>query len=495
MAFALNVGRRALLALGLALLLTALAGGYWYAKHRSAAQSQNLTSGNGSESLEVFSLDAAFPTTVEDIWPGIATCLTPNQLDDQALLAALDDQSVLSPHISARIRGFDFDRQPQVLMDAFARLTRDMPGPASTRKPSCGTVACAADEVFGSGIGLRLLYLLVRYQFNASYFGSPGATPWTAAELDVVIAALHDFPPALLPFQPGLYRPLLRDGRVERFVGLASGPRTSLVAISAPDGKVGIRVGSLWEERYRPFRRVAIFHELAHDFMRSQQLLFDARSTWQNAICADTRLGTSEATPHRSVSRYATTSLDEDFAESATAYRYMPVLLKRRAPHRYRLLQFWMFDGLDYMDAATCADARSLSSRASNATMADMMAAHGTQPQFAAMMIECRRIAIGPRSPARSAEIRQCMIAKLFPDKFGGAIVRTAPLSRTSPVAGAIVASRTRNTQFDIEEATSLGPDKSLELTNQMRRTGCGGDCHMPPVPPASGVPMQSAAH
>ncbi len=495
MAFALNTSRRALLALGLALLLTILAGGFWYAKHRRVEQSHNLTSGAGSDSLEVFSLDVAFPTTVEDIWPGIATCLTPNQLEDRGLLSALDDQSVLSPHISARIRGFDFDRQPQVLVDAFARLTRDMPGNADHRKPSCGSVACAADEVFGSGIGVRLLYLIVRYQFNASYFASPGTTPWTASELDVVIAALHDFPPALLPFQPGLYRPLLRDGRVERFAGLLSVPQTSLVAISAPDRKVGIRVGGLWEERYRPFRRVAIFHELAHDFMRSQQDLFDARSTWQNAIWADARLGTNETVKHRSVSQYATTNLDEDFAESATAYRYLPVLLKARAPHRYRLLQFWMFDGLDYMDAATCADARSLSSRASIVTMDEMMAVHGTQPQFAAMMVECRSAAVGPPSPARSSEMRQCMIAKLFPGKFGGAIVRTAPLSGLSPIAGAIVASRTRNAQFDIEEATSLGPDKSLELTNQMRRRGCGGSCHMPPMQPEPPGAMQTAAH
>lgn len=492
MANALNAGRRTLWAIGLAILLAAFAGAYSYTKHKNATQSQNLELGTDSDSMDVPSLDIALPPTVEEIWPGSATCLTPNKMDDLALLAELDNQSTVSPHISDRIAGFDFDQQPQVLMQAFARLTRDLPATDGNRKTNCGTVACAADQVFGTGIGLRLLYVLVRYQYNGSHFSAPGAEPWTVSELDTVIAALHDFPPSLLPFHPDHNRPLLRDGRIERFAGLIYGPETSLVAINVPNDKIGIRVGNLWDQGYRSFQRVAIFHELAHDFMRSQQALFDARDKWQNAIWADMLLSPSKVTPFRHVSRYATSGLDEDFAESAVAYRYMPTLLKGRAPHRFRLLQFWMFDGLDYTDAATCSDARSLSVRAAGHAIAEMVNVDDAQSQFAPTMAECRRNAIGPPSAARSAEIRTCVISKIFPGKFGRALTKTIPMAATSPVAKAIAASRTRNTPFNIEQPGLLGAEKSLEITDAMRRNGCGGDCHMPPVPPVSAESKQA---
>jgi hypothetical protein len=98
-------------------------------------------------------------------------------------------------------------------------------------------------------------------------------------------------------------------------------------------------------------RRVVLVHELAHEFTRTQGRGW--RTAWQEAIQADAEAAANSNLPSVP-SAYANRGLDEDFAESVAAYRYIAPLLKRRAPHRYALLKAWMFKGAEYGSARAC---------------------------------------------------------------------------------------------------------------------------------------------
>lgn len=208
----------------------------------------------------------------------------------------------------------------------------------------------------------RLAYMKDRYGYTGSSAASGNVSGWSAADLDELLVTLSDLPANAAPFDDEVLRPLVFD---EHFHPNGSG--VALVngaTLIAYDGPSGIRVVGAWRALPQQARRVAIFHELAHEFLRQRGAYFNWRPHWDAAVRADEAFARQNGFDTDRVSTYAAASVAEDFAESAAAYRYMPLRLKQRAPNRYKLLKTWMFDGLEYVSSSACAADAAKSERA-----------------------------------------------------------------------------------------------------------------------------------
>lgn len=296
--------------------------------------------------------DAAPPATVASAWSGAAPCLAPERLSVRSIAARLNRLTGAAPKISLSVAGFRIEDEAAPLVEALRRLAPDTPSPVPSQA-ACHKALCASQALFGDEVGPRLLYLLVRY----GYDGLPAEVPapgWTAQSLDEALAAFGDLPANLLPLD-GTVRSLADDHGLEMLQSDDRDPMNGDTPMAASGGELGgIRLGAAWDRAAPAERRASIVHELAHQFALSARAGPDWRTRWLRAVMADADWARRTGQPTSAVSFYAQRSLDEDFAESATAYRYMPDLLGMRAPNRYALLKDGMFDGLEYHSADQC---------------------------------------------------------------------------------------------------------------------------------------------
>ncbi|MFC3069388.1 hypothetical protein [Phenylobacterium soli] len=294
--------------------------------------------------------DAAPRATVASAWTGEAACLAPDRLNARSVEARLARLGAGEPRVDRTVAGFELKDETRPLAEALSRLVPTDAG--ASPDPACHTAACAAAAVFGADIGPKLLYLLARYGYN----GSPlvtGGKAWEPSELDEALAAFGDLPPNLAPFDDRV-RTLAHDHDAALMERSDRDPMDDQ-PMAASGGQIdGILIGHAWHAATPAERRASILHELAHQFIESQGASFGWPDAWRRAMDADARFAFATGQSTSVVSLYAQRSQDEDFAESATAYRYMPHLLGMRAPNRYALLREWMFDGLEYAAPDQC---------------------------------------------------------------------------------------------------------------------------------------------
>lgn len=174
------------------------------------------------------------------------------------------------------------------------------------------------------------------YGYDASPIS--GGDALQADELRLILATMDDLPAGLVAGLPRGNRRLVFDRRLERYVDASAAlTGTTVTAISGP-GRIGIRLGEAWRRLSPSARRATIVHEVAHDFARQLARRKDWTANWRRAMRKDEQLAAMRGRHTGSVSQYAATHFDEDFAESVTAYVYAPRLLRQRAPHRRHLL-------------------------------------------------------------------------------------------------------------------------------------------------------------
>lgn len=283
------------------------------------------------------------PFAVSDYWSGEATCLSSiGELDPniERELNALADASYSAQHW---VRGIRITASPE-LASALAKLLRGVPPATLSGARDCASAACVAQRVFGKSDGPRYLYLLARYGYNASPFASRDVVKPTSQELEDMLLALSDMERAAPVARAGRSRTLGIDAS-PRFLALASVRASGLVtALSSDNRRIVIRAQPLWREMTRSARRATMFHEFAHDWLRAMSST-DVRDQWATAMAADDLFQEKNGRLRGSVSLYAAANLDEDFAESATAFRYALELLAHRTPNRARLLRTWMGSG------------------------------------------------------------------------------------------------------------------------------------------------------
>lgn len=295
----------------------------------------------------------AINLTVEHAWSGVAPCLSKTAYTEDGVTQRLAQLSRGDSLVNARVIGIDFVSQPASLVTAFRQITRLVPrsgaGVAERVAADCHDVVCASRAIFGDEAGPRLLLIAAAYRFNASNLGELTSQSWSVEDLDRMIAAFDDMPKGFFPLMGGEYRALVhRDN--ESWWTPAPMQAFEVVA-RAGDRERGIMIEDGWARASETERRVVLIHELAHEFTRTQSRGW--RTTWQQAVEADADAATGPNQP-TVASAYAERNLDEDFAESVAAYRYIAPLLKRRAPHRYALLKDWVFKGAEYGSARAC---------------------------------------------------------------------------------------------------------------------------------------------
>lgn len=248
----------------------------------------------------------------------------------------------------------------------------------------------------------RLAYMQLRYGYNGTARQTTTAG-WTAEDLGELLVTLSDLPANAAPFDDEVMRPLVFDehlGSNDRGLALVGG--ATLIAL---DEAGGIRVGAAWKQLRPTARRVAIFHELAHEFLRQRGAYFNWRPHWAAAVRADEAFARRHGLGTDRVSLYATTNADEDFAESAAAYRYMPTRLKQRAPNRYKLLKAWMFDGLEYTSSEACAPKAAKSERVARLAVSQVASSSFTaaDASLRRIRLDAFRQAWGALSPKSEA--------------------------------------------------------------------------------------------
>jgi len=295
----------------------------------------------------------AINLTVEHAWSGVAPCLSKTAYTEDGVAQRLAQLSRGAPIVNAHVIGIDFVSQPAPLVTAFRQITRLIPrsgeGVADRVPSDCHDVVCASRAVFGDEAGPRLLLIAAAYHFNASSLGETTSQPWTVQDLDRLIAALDDMPRGFFPLPGGEYRALVHRANQSWW---APAPMLAFEVVArSGNGQPGIMIEDGWEQASANERRVVLIHELAHEFTRAQGRGW--QTPWVQAMTADAEAAAGPNQPSVA-SAYAERNLDEDFAESVAAYRYIAPLLKRRAPHRYALLKDWVFKGAEYGSARAC---------------------------------------------------------------------------------------------------------------------------------------------
>ncbi|MFN4177974.1 hypothetical protein [Phenylobacterium sp.] len=297
--------------------------------------------------------------TVAQAWNGIAPCLARPPESESARREHLLPYVTGARRIDAEVAGYRLKDQPEPLVRALQRLVREAGDAPPASRPPCADVRCAAVAMFGPELGPRLMHLAVHHRYLASGVGSLAGERWSVRELDEISAALDDLPQVLSPLDRGEYRALSHRHDLGGVVELEPGVTGQAVAF-AGQGRPGIVVTGVWHGLPRNERRVAILHEFAHEFLRTRGRAVEWRGAWRRAVESD-RAMAARTGGDGVVSAYADGSIDEDFAESFTAYRYMAPALKRSAPARYAFLKDWVFDGLEYGQAARCEPSRARS--------------------------------------------------------------------------------------------------------------------------------------
>jgi hypothetical protein len=416
------------------------------------------------------------PDTIEMAWDGAAPCTLPAGELDASVAAGLATLARYADPVSRRVHSVSFRGQPRLLVDGFTVLTSKATAAQLAAAAGCADVPCAVRRIFGEVEGPRLLYLLVRYRYNASHLADASARPWPAEDLADILLALSDLPPATVPFSQLPIRPLVREARYDRIRDLYPGPPETIIAINVPAAREGIRAAGMWDSLPPPARRAAIFHEVAHDFFRVQIRRSDAQRTWARAMRADALLALAQGRDSGAVSAYAGQSPEEDFAESAAAYRYLPQLIAERAPNRARLLRAWYFDGLSYQTDAQCDPERSRSQMASRAAVEGLPTYRMPDAAVLGAVDECAARLADDASRTRVTHGRLCIAKAIYRASFASQLAAAGPPA--DPTLAALLRDRAANEPFLEEQVGRLDDHEVMAITDRRSTAACGGACH-----------------
>lgn len=207
----------------------------------------------------------------------------------------------------------------------------------------CDKVYCAAEKIWGYEDGLKILYLLARYGYNASHLAFIYSQPLESDELDDVMRGVLDLPPQV--FSPkDTFKPIYRTDEVlEQKWGQGVCSNAVIMLFSG------------WTRLTRLNRQMAIFHELAHHLSSLEEPSLDDTPEWLALggwsaqvpvglkIRPTGRYWKTSLNPEQWVSGYASRNPSEDFAESVVAYRYAPARFKALSIAKYDYIRNRVF--------------------------------------------------------------------------------------------------------------------------------------------------------
>jgi hypothetical protein len=307
-----------------------------------------------------------------------------------AEIEELQHRSSKSNKISKKINGVNFVDENEVLLAAFESLTTGLPvlpGRFTTTdtelsrdavktdiqekakiNPDCVKVNCALEILWGKEIGFKKLWILLKHGFNTSEYAYRFSRRYNADQLNDVIIALEDIPSHIGSISDRKNQRLTIFSE-QKFEGEN---HSDLVA------NAGIMLFGIWENAASLKRQYILFHEFAHNFAFRDNSRIDLSKDWldlsdwkrdstnheKNRALKGAK-GTADEKrefdsgywdhPESScfVSLYASLRPEEDFAETATAYRYEPQKLKERCPAKYDFMKNKVFK-VEYLNNQAC---------------------------------------------------------------------------------------------------------------------------------------------
>lgn len=282
--------------------------------------------------------NAATPDEIRD-----APCRT--DLDSNAMEQFIATQIATPPLSSKTIKGFNFVQQNELAINDVKDLIdgkKNNPDFEST----CSTIICAMEQIFGKTLGLKILYLKMRYGFNSSDLAYENSARFTESQIDIVLKAVRDFPDYIFP---------LAGYRNKKLIHFKHGYTLPEYENLQVTGNAEINLFDLWDsvgdEHYMEY---IVFHELSH-YLASSYNYFSKSKTWKIlSNWGKTDADTGNICQDCFISTYAKNSSDEDWAESLSGYRYAPKRLKEIAPAKYELIKEVIFNGIEYIDENSC---------------------------------------------------------------------------------------------------------------------------------------------
>lgn len=210
--------------------------------------------------------------------------------------------------------------------------------------PDCVKALCAMEKIWGKEAALKMLYVKLKHGFNMSEIAFQDSSRFKKDEMDDVIRAVDDLPPALIPLAMKNQR-LTMYTRGSMFPGY-EGTKTQANSV--------VMLFDAWAEKYTTTRQYTIFHELSHNISYKLKDL-DENPEWL-ALSGWVKKGDEwEAAPGQCfISNYAKANAWEDFAETLSAYRYNGNTLKKTCPAKYQFMKDKVMNGLEYLSETTC---------------------------------------------------------------------------------------------------------------------------------------------
>lgn len=265
------------------------------------------------------------------------------------------------------IQGIAFESESPWLLELFSQLTspltlfgdpkiqasRDLKTEFSIPE-TCRSVLCAVEAIWGNDRGLRILYLLARYGYNASDLAFQFSEAMELDELEDVIEGVRDMPLKAYPASD-LFKPLYRaDQDLEKHYSFGACSNAVIMLFSR------------WAELSPSLRQMVVFHELAHSVSYTEKPTLDATQEWLELGAWHSRRSRgrlpsptaptwkTHLDPSHWISGYAGRNPSEDFAESVVAYRYTPARLRSLSPKKYRYIRDRVFQGLEFTSERDC---------------------------------------------------------------------------------------------------------------------------------------------
>lgn len=293
---------------------------------------------------------------VSDAQGKLAHCLkkTPYTLEEMPIWL---NKNQSTPNQSKKINGISFSDESPENLRSFEILTKAInlygepdPSRQKTFTSQCKKVDCAVKEIFGSAVGTQLLFMQRKFGFNGSHISVTNSSLWKKTELDTILLTLSDLPEGILPMQGT--RPLVHWTR-----GTYRSGNPNEIANSH------IRVFDVWNEQPAGEKRPVLLHELGHVIAEINGI--DSSPEWMklSGWSQTTKVVKGEKVtvpvalkPESIVSGYGLSSPEEDFAESVSAYRYNPQILKKKSPEKYALIKETVFDNVEFTSEESCSN-------------------------------------------------------------------------------------------------------------------------------------------
>ena len=209
--------------------------------------------------------------------------------------------------------------------------------------PECDKVLCAVDKIWGQYTGRKLLWLNMKFGYNGSEYLHDNSARFTESELDDILTGMHDLPKAIMPMYQD--RKLRKSSvQSDKSVGDKLVWADSDVTIYPP-----------WINGPQGLRYQTLVHEVGHNL--HQKIAPPKFSEWMGLSSWVKKGDTWEYDLFGScmTSKYSMTSPQEDFAETASAYRYNGRALLARCPAKYNFMKDYVFAGVEYREESQCA--------------------------------------------------------------------------------------------------------------------------------------------